>query len=171
MSPSVPPRTQVPGPAPTGDASRARRIAASPALRGVLLLHGTMLAMAIVIVLGSAVLRIRDGRDVIVPIVEQPLPGTCTFQHVTGIPCPGCGLTRSFISLAHGRLRDAWNYNPAGMFFFALVAFQIPYRVAQIARLRRGLPEYRLGGWENWLLVGLVAVLLIQWGAAIVNRL
>lgn len=35
----------------------------------------------------------------------------CTLVILTGLPCPGCGLTRAGISLLTLRWEDAWNYN------------------------------------------------------------
>ena len=102
-----------------------------------------------------------------VPVLNKALPGTCSFRRFTGFPCPGCGLTRSFISIAHGQLVDAWRFNPAGIVFFAVVVFQIPYRVLQISRIRRGLAEHRLAA-DNWVLVGLVVIMLAQWIYAVV---
>ncbi|MFT3900695.1 MAG: DUF2752 domain-containing protein [Gordonia sp. (in: high G+C Gram-positive bacteria)] len=49
-------------------------------------------------------------------------PGTCIFRHVTGLPCPGCGLTRSFVMLAHGDVSAAFGFNLFGPVFFAAVA-------------------------------------------------
>jgi hypothetical protein len=46
----------------------------------------------------------------------------CLFRTVTGIPCPLCGLTRSFLSTARGRWRDAFLYHPLGPFLFAAFA-------------------------------------------------
>ena len=40
------------------------------------------------------------------------LPG-CAFRSVTGIPCPGCGMTRAFLLLSQLRLGDAFATNPA----------------------------------------------------------
>ncbi|MCX5684342.1 MAG: DUF2752 domain-containing protein, partial [Planctomycetota bacterium] len=34
-------------------------------------------------------------------------PVLCPLRLVTGIPCPACGLTRSFCALASGRPADA----------------------------------------------------------------
>ena len=130
-------------------------------------MHWTFLLIAVVVIAGSSLLRIQDGREVIVPILDKPLPGTCTFLRFTGIPCPGCGLTRSFISIGHGDFVGAWRFNPAGLFFFAVVAFQIPYRILQIVRIRRGDQEHRFVAFDSWVLVGLVVVLLLQWVSAI----
>ena len=94
--------------------------------------------LACAVVAASAVLSVRGEEHVIVPVLNKALPGTCTFRRLTGLPCPGCGMTRSFISMAHGRLADAWRFNPAGVVFFAVVVFQIPYRICQIARSGRG---------------------------------
>lgn len=46
----------------------------------------------------------------------------CPFRLVTGMPCPGCGMTRSVIALARGDLPGAWHFHP---FSFALVALAI----------------------------------------------
>ena len=36
------------------------------------------------------------------------LPGwQCPFFHALGLPCPGCGMTRATLFLAHGELREA----------------------------------------------------------------
>ena len=36
----------------------------------------------------------------------------CLFRTITGIPCPGCGLTRAYISAFHGDLKTAWYFHP-----------------------------------------------------------
>ncbi|MHC4779201.1 MAG: DUF2752 domain-containing protein [Planctomycetota bacterium] len=38
----------------------------------------------------------------------------CLFKEATGLPCPLCGLTRSFVSLSHGNVRQAFRYHPLG---------------------------------------------------------
>jgi hypothetical protein len=129
--------------------------------------HGTILILASAVVFASAVLTVRDGQQVIIPVVDTALPGTCTFHKLTGYPCPGCGLTRSFISVGHGQLRAAWRYNAAGLLFFAVVAFQIPYRLFQLYRIRTGRSEHCFTGFDRWVLVALVIALLLQWFCAV----
>lgn len=52
-------------------------------------------------------------------------PVTCLFRHFTGLPCPGCGLTRSFVMLAHGDVSKAFGYNLMGPFFFAVIVASV----------------------------------------------
>lgn len=47
-------------------------------------------------------------------------PVICPFRLMTGLPCPGCGLTRSWVHLAHGQMSDAWAANPFGVVTMAL---------------------------------------------------
>ena len=42
------------------------------------------------------------------------LPSICLFYHFTGLPCPGCGLTRSFVCLGHGHVFEALHWHPLG---------------------------------------------------------
>lgn len=38
----------------------------------------------------------------------------CFLKHMTGLDCPGCGLTRSFMALSRGSVLNAFLFNPAG---------------------------------------------------------
>jgi hypothetical protein len=42
-------------------------------------------------------------------------PVICPFRRLTGLPCPGCGLTRSWVYLAHGRWHDGFAAHPFGV--------------------------------------------------------
>ena len=46
------------------------------------------------------------------------LPTVCPFYTLTGLPCPGCGLTRAFVCLGHGRWHEAWHWHPLGWLLF-----------------------------------------------------
>ena len=35
----------------------------------------------------------------------------CPFHAVTGIPCPGCGMTRAMLSMGQLKLKQAFEYN------------------------------------------------------------
>ena len=38
----------------------------------------------------------------------------CVFRYLTGLPCPGCGLTRSFSCILHGDFSRGYDYHPFG---------------------------------------------------------
>lgn len=42
-------------------------------------------------------------------------PVICPFRALTGLPCPGCGLTRSWVYAAHGWWRESFAANPFGL--------------------------------------------------------
>lgn len=122
---------------------------------------------ALAVLLASAVLTVRGPTLVVVPLLNWPLPGTCSYKQVFGMGCPGCGLTRCFISLGHGNLEAAWRYSPVGIAMFALVAMQVPYRSWRLSRIWRGLPVAEGTSWQMksalWILGIMVALLLVQW--------
>ena len=127
-------------------------------------LHWVLLALSLIVLVLAATLQTAGGTRVVVPIAGFQIPELCYARRWLGLECPGCGLTRSLIAIMHGRLAEAWRFNPAGILIFGVIAFQIPYRVWQLTRLRHGLPELN-PVWLNlsWAFVG--AALLIQWVA------
>lgn len=42
------------------------------------------------------------------------LPKLCIFRNITGIACPGCGMTRSMIAAGHLHFKDAIEFHPLG---------------------------------------------------------
>lgn len=97
-----------------------------------------------------------------ISLLGTTLPESCTWRVLMGWNCPGCGLTRSFVSLAHGNLGAGWHFNPAGTVLFAALVFQLPYRTWQLVRLHRGKPSY-----HHWLLeiqpIVLACLLMVSW--------
>ena len=52
----------------------------------------------------------------------------CPFHAMTGLNCPGCGLTRGFNALAHGDILGALHYNlllPVFAFFFGYLGLSL----------------------------------------------
>lgn len=50
----------------------------------------------------------------------------CVFKHVTGIPCPSCGSTRSVVSLVQGNIGQAIYTNPLGLVVASIMVI-IPF--------------------------------------------
>lgn len=62
-------------------------------------------------------------------------PVICPFRQLTGLPCPGCGLTRSWVYLVHGWWRESFLAHPFGPLAVALVVVLAVVTVR--ARVRR----------------------------------
>jgi len=61
----------------------------------------------------------------------------CPFKLQTGIACPTCGFTRGALCLLHGRIGQAWLYNPLlfsvlGVLFIAIVVRLLFARSARV---------------------------------------
>lgn len=57
------------------------------------------------------------------------LPDTpsCFYKQVFGIPCPGCGITRSFVSLIQFDIKNAFHYNYL-FWIYPIIGFVIIFR-------------------------------------------
>ncbi|MFB9315399.1 DUF2752 domain-containing protein [Nocardioides plantarum] len=67
-------------------------------------------------------------------------PVICPFRRLTGLPCPGCGLTRSWVYLAHGQWHDSVAAHPFGPVAVAMAVALVVSVV--VALVRRGpLPD------------------------------
>jgi hypothetical protein len=120
-----------------------------------------MLAASALIVVLSFLLQVRsDDRVSLVGLPQYPLPHTCPARALFHINCPGCGLTRGFIHLAHARWRDAWQCHRLTMVLAASVLLQFPYRLISLCR-----PDGRwLGAWFPPLFgYTLIALLIGNW--------
>lgn len=49
----------------------------------------------------------------------------CLFHKLTGLHCPGCGMTRAAHATLYGRLGDAFRFNPVGMILLPLAGLSI----------------------------------------------
>ena len=60
---------------------------------------------------------------------------TCPIKYVTGISCPGCGMTRAWLSLLRGDTAQAFAYHP----LFLLVLPAAAYLAVRYYLRKRGL--------------------------------
>jgi len=58
-------------------------------------------------------------------ITENKSVEVCLIKHLTNIPCPSCGSTRSVISLTKGDFIGALNFNPIG-YLIAIIMIIAP---------------------------------------------
>ena len=61
------------------------------------------------------------------------LPKLCLFRNITGIACPGCGMTRSLIATGHLHFVDAIAFHPLGPPVLILLLL---YSLTHVIKLR-----------------------------------
>lgn len=84
----------------------------------------------------------------------------CAFKSVTGLPCPGCGGTRAFVSLFRGEFFRSFIYNPTVWYavlayahFMALFFYRLHIKKNIISK-----PIH-----TSYYAYGLVCVIILQW--------
>ena len=81
-------------------------------------LNSVLLAKNFLILLVLAGIYIRLSGQAFETVYFLP----CIFKGVTGIPCPGCGMTRACLAILQGEFSTAWRYHP---FSFLLIGLTI----------------------------------------------
>ncbi|HVS30163.1 MAG TPA: DUF2752 domain-containing protein [Thermoanaerobaculia bacterium] len=76
----------------------------------------------------------------------------CMFHALTGLQCPGCGLTRAVHQVLHGDIAEAIRLNAFGIVFAPVV----------VAGAIAAPPRVLLRPWIGWTAVALV----LGWGVA-----
>ncbi len=155
----MPKEVLCPKPVELGSADSRSRCA-QPAKRNAGAAIWFLAALASVMLAG--VLQVGNGRQVMMPGWPAPLPETCTLRLQLGIDCPGCGLTRGFIHVAHGRVWDAFAVHPLSPPLFGLAVLQLPLALAHWIPIDHRL--VRLATRCNMVcLLVLAAIMLARW--------
>jgi hypothetical protein len=115
-----------------------------------------MLSLSVVAVMLSLLLHLTpDGHAAVPGLSSHPIPESCPSQRLFDVRCPGCGLTRSFIALAHGGWHESLRYHRLGWLVFLAAMAQVPYRLLRIYA-PSALPPGAAFRWLGWMLIGLL---------------
>lgn len=80
----------------------------------------------------------------ILPAGADSLPSFCPIFLVSGVTCPGCGLSRSIVNISHGEWATAFSYHPFGYVFYVLLLLVIADPVlVRCKLLRKPILTYR----------------------------
>ncbi len=86
------------------------------------------------------------------------MPG-CLFRTLTDWECPGCGMTRATHALLHGRVIEAFHFNPVGIILFPIACAALGIETLGWVR-GKPLPfPIRPGRWG----ATIVAVVVVGW--------
>ncbi len=91
----------------------------------------------------------------------------CPWKNLTGLPCPGCGMTRSTFALLQGRYRESLESNAFTwvvllMLMIVAVGVSIPARYRMVWIHSIGRWEHR-SRWGLWFGIFLVIYTLTRW--------
>lgn len=104
----------------------------------------------------------KDGKVWLEETHRQLGLAPCTFKHLTGLPCPSCGMTSSFALLVRGDLWHSAQANFVGTLLALLCVAVIPWSLTSALQGRvvwiRSF-EYVLVR----LVVGFLILLLLRW--------
>jgi hypothetical protein len=92
--------------------------------------HRSYLVLAVLALGLSLALDAGAGGGLVVPVIGagRELPVLCPLKAATGWDCPGCGLSRSFVAIAHGRIAEGFAQHRIGLAIFLLAIYQLAYR-------------------------------------------
>lgn len=83
----------------------------------------------------------------------------CPFHAITGLQCPGCGVTRMCLALLRLDVSGAWKANPVLLLLLPLLGGLLGYRA--VVYVRRGSVPTARGETLVW---SGMAVVLLLWG-------
>lgn len=86
----------------------------------------------------------------------------CVFLHLTGTPCPSCGLTTSFAHAARLNVYEAFIVQPFGLIIFCLTALGVPLSFYLIYS-RTPWAKLIYSARSNQALYALIALYLLSW--------
>jgi len=66
----------------------------------------------------------------------------CLIKHITNIPCPSCGSTRSIVSLTNGNFNEALLINPVGLIVAAIMSLAPLWIFIDIVTRRKTLFDF-----------------------------
>lgn len=71
-----------------------------------------------------------------VSVMDRGIP--CVFRLVTGLECPGCGMTRALRAAAQGDLAGAFRYNVLSVTLLPVFGLYLAGRTVRYVRTGRG---------------------------------
>ena len=90
-------------------------------------------------------------------LLHAGMPVPCVFHLVTGLKCPGCGITHLLLALVQGRVTEAFWYNPA--VFIVLPVLCVMVLVLAVRYVRTG--STKTTRTEDMIFTGMAAGLIL----------
>lgn len=125
--------------------------------------HLVVLFLCTTLVAAALTLSPAGPGDRPLHLFSLPLPETCSFLGLTGLPCPGCGLTRSVVAAVHGDLAASWGFHRLGALTLFYILLQAMFRLGILIFPQGTAAVFGTGTWLNRGLIGLAILYGINW--------
>ena len=110
-----------------------------------------------------AALALSPGADEFCYVFGMKFGEECGFKSITGLPCPQCGMTRSFVWAARLHLLKSFWYSPAGFSLFVWVEMSA---IVGAVRLLTRDPKKLAPRWQwlvGWTLFWMIGLYFLTW--------
>lgn len=120
--------------------------------------HLVVLAACASILLSAMLLTPAPNKETPLRIGEKALPSLCVMKQAIGLPCPGCGLTRSVVAAANADWTGSLSHHRIGILVLLYLVLQSLTRIAWLS-----LPSLRerLTGYCRVLDLSLIPILIL----------
>jgi hypothetical protein len=126
--------------------------------------HIVILALCAALLGAAALLAIvSSSTDQELVVRQWRLPSVCGFRNLTGLPCPSCGLTRSWVAIAEGNLGTGLAAHRLGWMTMLYVALQALRHAAWLAANRWRHAVEAAGRWLDRGLGFVLLALVVDW--------
>lgn len=92
------------------------------------------------------------------------LAPSCVFRGMSGIPCPTCGATRAFLSMATGNFLDAVTMNPLVVILVSAAIVSCLYSVVSLFCSMRRITFFPSEREKDGMRITAVMIVLLNWG-------
>lgn len=124
--------------------------------------HLVILVASSAILLSALVLFPVDPGETL-SVGGLALPDVCLLRQTSGLPCPGCGLTRSLVSAAHADWLGSLDHHRLGLLVLAYLALQCMARLWWLSLARLRGPVSRACRALDRALVPLLLLMVLNW--------
>ena len=132
--------------------------------------HGVAILLCLTMIGTAFLLELPEPGNSRVSLAGRTLPEICLTKRATGIPCPGCGLTRSWIAAAHGRWRASLGFHKLGLLFMGYALLQMFRHALWLVYPVAREPIRRLGPRLDRGLILLGLLLILNWFLTLFER-